>query len=55
MAGAIKSLANARDLQIECARVLRETFVTVLTYSSEAMIWKEIEKSRIRAVQMDNL
>ena len=28
--------------------------VTVLTYGSETMIWRE-ERSRIRAVQMDNL
>ena len=27
----------------------------VLMYGSEAMIWKEKEKSRIRAVQIDNL
>ena len=36
--GAIKSLINARDLQIECARVLHETFlVHVLTYGSETI------------------
>ena len=27
----------------------------VLIYGSETMIWKENERSRIRAVQMDNL
>ena len=27
----------------------------VLMYGSETMIWKERERSRIRAVQMDNL
>ena len=27
----------------------------VLTYGSETMIWREKERSRIRAVQMDNL
>ena len=53
---AIMSLVNARDLQIECARVLNETFlVPVLTYGSEIMLWREKEISRIRAVQMDNL
>ena len=30
-------------------------FVPVLTYGSETMLWKEKERSRIRAVQMDNL
>ena len=56
MAGAIKSLVNARDLQIECDRVLHETLlVPVLTYDSEIMLWKERERSRIRAVQKDIL
>ena len=56
VAGAVKSLVNARDLQLECARVLHETlFVPVLMYGSETMLWKEKERSRIRAVQMDNL
>ena len=36
--------------------VLHETLlVPLLTYGSETMLWKEKEKSRIRAVQMDNL
>ena len=55
VAGAIRSLVNARDLQLECARVLQETFlVPFLMYGSDRMLWKE-ERSRIRAVQMDNL
>ena len=29
--------------------------VPVLTYGSETMIWREKERSRVRAVQMDNL
>ena len=54
VAGAIRSLGNPRDLQLECARVLHKTlFVTVLIYGSETMLWKE--RSRIRAVQIDNL
>ena len=54
VAGAIRSLVNVRDLQLECARVLHETLhVPVLLHDSETMLWKEI--SRIRAVQMDNL
>ena len=51
VAGAIRSLANARNLQLECARVLHETLlVNVLMYGSEAMLWKEKEISRVRAV-----
>ena len=47
---------NARDLQHECARVLHETLlVPILMYGSETMLWKEKERSRIRAVQIDNL
>ena len=52
VAGAINSLVNARGLQLECARFLLMPF---LRYSSETMIWKEKERSRIRTVQMDNL
>ena len=40
---------------LECARVLHESLlVPVLTYDSKTMIWRENERSRIRAVQMDN-
>ena len=43
-------------MQFECARVLHETLlVPVLMYGSETMLWKEKERSKIRAVQMDNL
>ena len=44
VADALRSLVNARALQIDWTRVLHET-----------MIWKEKERSRIRAVQMNNL
>ena len=38
--GAIKSLVNARDLQLECDRVLHATLlVPVLMYVSETMLW----------------
>ena len=52
--GAIRSLVNARDLQIECARVLLQNIasVSVLMYGSETMLWKE--RSRIRVVQMNS-
>ena len=56
VAGAIRSLVNARDLQVVCARVLHETLlVPVLIYGSEAMLWREKERSRVTAVHMDNL
>ena len=56
MGGAIRSLINFRGLQLEWARVLHETLlVPVLIYGSETMLWKEKERSRIGAVQMDNL
>ena len=43
-------------MQFECTRVLHESLLAhFLMYSSETMIWKEKESSRIRAVQMDNL
>ena len=36
--------------------VLHETLLaSVLMYGSETILWKEKERSRIRAVQMDNL
>ena len=39
VSGAIRSLVNARGLELECARVLHESLlVPVLKYSSETMI-----------------
>ena len=56
IAGAIRSLVNARDLKLKCVGVLHESLlVPLLMYGSEIMILNEKEKSRIRAVQMDNL
>ena len=47
VAGAIRSLVNARSLQLECARVLHESLlVPVLTYGGETMIWREKERSK---------
>ena len=38
VAGAIRTLVNASDLQIECARVLHEKFlVPILMYGSERL------------------
>ena len=55
VASAIRSLVNTRSLQLECDRVLHVSLlVPVLTYSSESIIWKENERSRIKVVQMDN-
>ena len=51
VAGTIRSMVNARYLQLECARVLHETLlVPVLMYGSQTMLWKEKEGSRVRAV-----
>ena len=45
VAGAIRSLTNARSLQLDCARVLHESLlVPVLTYGSETIIWREKER-----------
>ena len=41
VAGVIRSLVKAKDLQLECARVLHETLVVpVITYGSETMLGK---------------
>ena len=41
IAGAIRSLINANDLQLECARFLHETLLAlVLMYGSETMLWR---------------
>ena len=51
VSGTIRSLVNARDMQIQCARFLHETLVVpVLIYGGNTMFWKEKERSRIRAV-----
>ena len=51
--GEIRSLVNARSLQLKCARVLHESLLLpVLTYGSDTMIWRENERSRIWAVQV---
>ena len=57
IAGAIRFLVDARNLQLEWARLLHESLLLhVLRYDSEVMVWREKEDmSRIRAVQMDNL
>ena len=56
VAGAIRFLVNFMDLQLECVRVLHEILlVAVHMYGSETMLWKEKDRSRVRAIQMDNL
>ena len=41
VAGTIRSKVNARDLQLECTKVLHETLlVPVLMYDNETMLWK---------------
>ena len=56
LAGVIRSLVNARDLQPECPRVLHETlFVHVLIFLCMAILCREKGRSRIKPVQMYNL
>ena len=53
VAGAIRSLVNARVLQFECARILHEALlVPVLIYGSKTMLWKEKERYSIRDVHI---
>ena len=55
LAGVIRSQVNVTGLRLECAMVLHESLlVPVLMYVSDTMIWKEKERSRIKAVQMNN-
>ena len=55
VAGAIRSIVNARDFQLECARVLHEALLIIfLMHGNETMLCKE-ERSRIRVVHRDNL
>ena len=43
-------------LQLRCDRVLHETLlVPVLMYGRETILWKEKERSGIRAVQVEDL
>ena len=50
-AGAIRSMVLTRNLQFECARVLHKSvLVPVLMFGSDTMIWREKERSGIRAV-----
>ena len=50
VAGAIRSLVNARSLNLECTRVLHEGFlVPVLLHGSGTMIWSEKDRSWVKA------
>ena len=56
VAGAIKSLVNAKGLSLECMRVLHESMlIPVLMYGSESMVWSDEYRSKMQAVQKDNL
>ena len=47
--GAIWSLVNSRDLQLECARVLHEALLMpALVYSSEKMRMNKVQNAQIR-------
>ena len=49
-------MVNAKDLQIECARVLYQTLlVPVIMHDNERMLWKEKERSITRSAEMNNL
>ena len=54
VAGAIKSLVNVRNLQLDCARVLHETLLCLFLCMVVRQLWKEKEKSRVKTLQMDN-
>ena len=54
--GAIRSLVNARGLQLECVSLLHDTLlVSILMYGSEKMIWREEKRPRISVVQVDKI
>jgi hypothetical protein len=56
VAGAIRSLVNVKGLSLACSRVLHESMlVPVLMYGSETMVWNPKYRSKVQAVQMDNL
>lgn len=56
IAWAIRALINTKELSVECARLLHETMlISTLVYGGETMIWKAVLKSKIKAVQIDNL
>ena len=54
VAGAIRSLVNARHLQLEFARVLHTILLVSVLYGSETILLNKKERSRIRAVWMGN-
>ena len=54
--GGLQALLVFWLMQFECTRVcMRHCSGLFLMYGSETMIWKEKERSRIRAVQIYNL
>lgn len=55
VAGAIKYLVTAKGLNIECTRVLRESMLPLLIYSSETMAWNMMYRFKMQSVQMDNV
>ena len=54
--GRVAAAIDAKSLQLECDSVLHESLLMpALTYGSETMTWREKERSRIRALHVDNL
>ena len=46
--GAIRSLVNAKSLQLECRMGLREALlIPALLYSSERVLWKEVSNGKV--------
>ena len=53
---AMKSFVNAMSLRLECSEVLNEgLLISVLKYKSVTKGWMKEERSRIKAMQVDNL
>ena len=51
-----RSLLNPKTFQLKCARILHERLLLpVLVCGGEMVVRMEKERSRTRAVQMDNL
>ena len=55
VAGIIRSLERARNLQLLCLKALHEGLVVSFNVSGETILWRERVRSRSRAVQMENL
>ena len=50
-------IAPVLSVEFECAKVMDDDdlLVPVLIYENETVVWREKERPKIRAVQMDNI